>query len=138
MADQAAHLVDHVIPHVPMRQWVLSLPHDLRPLVAYDADLRKALLRIFLRAVFGWLRRQARRLGVRDSRCGSVTFLQRFGSESRFAPEQYPAARKGACASIFTSMRSSWTASTQWRMRAAPSSTPWPHLMLTSLRSWLG
>ena len=29
LADQAAHLVDHVIPHVPVRQWVLSLP--LRP-----------------------------------------------------------------------------------------------------------
>jgi hypothetical protein len=26
IATPAAHLVDHVIPHVPMRQWVLSLP----------------------------------------------------------------------------------------------------------------
>ena len=26
MAQTAAHLVDHVIPHVPVRQWVLSLP----------------------------------------------------------------------------------------------------------------
>ena len=26
MAQTAAHLVEHVIPHVPVRQWVLSLP----------------------------------------------------------------------------------------------------------------
>ena len=26
MSQTVAHLVDHVIPHVPVRQWVLSLP----------------------------------------------------------------------------------------------------------------
>ena len=25
MAETAAHLVDHVLPHVPVRQWVLTL-----------------------------------------------------------------------------------------------------------------
>ena len=31
MAERAAHLVDHVLPpHVPVRQWVLSVPHRLR------------------------------------------------------------------------------------------------------------
>jgi len=30
MAQTAAQLVDHVIPHVPVRQWVLSLPIPLR------------------------------------------------------------------------------------------------------------
>ena len=30
-AETAAHLVDHVIPHVPVRQWVLSVPKRLRP-----------------------------------------------------------------------------------------------------------
>src|SRR5580765_1571334 len=30
MAAQAAHLVDRVLPHVPVRQWVLTLPHRLR------------------------------------------------------------------------------------------------------------
>ena len=37
MADTAAHLVDRVIPHVPVRQWVLSLPYALRYRLAYDA-----------------------------------------------------------------------------------------------------
>ena len=34
MARTAAHLVDHVIPHVPVRQWVLSLAIPLRLLLA--------------------------------------------------------------------------------------------------------
>ena len=34
MAQTAAHLVDHAIPRVPVRQWVLSLPIPLRLLLA--------------------------------------------------------------------------------------------------------
>ena len=34
MAETAAHLVDHVIPHVPVRQWVVSFPIPLRHLFA--------------------------------------------------------------------------------------------------------
>ena len=40
MAERAAHLVDHVFPDdVPVRQWVLSLPHRLRYILAWDHDL---------------------------------------------------------------------------------------------------
>ena len=38
------------------------------------------MLGAFLRVVFGWLRRRARRVGVRDGKPGSVTLVQRFGS----------------------------------------------------------
>jgi hypothetical protein len=30
MAETAAHLVDHVIPPLPVRQWVRSVPKRLR------------------------------------------------------------------------------------------------------------
>jgi hypothetical protein len=30
MAETAAHLVDHVLPPLPMRQWVLAVPKRLR------------------------------------------------------------------------------------------------------------
>ncbi|MES9905662.1 MAG: transposase zinc-binding domain-containing protein [Sedimenticola sp.] len=30
MVETAAHLVDHIIPQVPVRQWVISLPKRLR------------------------------------------------------------------------------------------------------------
>ncbi len=81
MADTAAHLVDRVFPCVPVRQWVLSLPFKLRYRTAYDSQLLTAILNIFIRAVFGELQRRAREtLGSRQSQCGAVTFVQRFGS----------------------------------------------------------
>ena len=42
MADTAAHLVDCVLPEVPIRQWVLTLPYPLRYRCAYDAQLTRA------------------------------------------------------------------------------------------------
>jgi hypothetical protein len=80
MADTAAHLVDRVFPEVPVRQWVLSLPYALRYRLAYDAQLVRDVLRIFVQEVFGSLRRRARaRSGIRQVECGAVTFVQRFG-----------------------------------------------------------
>ncbi len=81
MADTAAHLVDRVLPQVPIRQWVLTLPYPLRYRCAYDASLTSAVLRSFIRALFAELRRRSRRAwGLRAEQCGAVTFIQRFGS----------------------------------------------------------
>jgi hypothetical protein len=81
MADTAAHLVDRVLPEVPIRQWVLTLPYPLRYRCAYDAKLASDVLRAFVRALFAELRRRVRRhWRARDPHCGAVTFLQRFGS----------------------------------------------------------
>jgi hypothetical protein len=81
MADTAAHLVDHILPEVPIRQWVLTLPYPLRYRCSYDARLTSEVLRAFLRALFAELRRRARhKWAVRPEQCGAVTFIQRFGS----------------------------------------------------------
>jgi hypothetical protein len=80
MADTAAHLVDRVLPDVPVRQWVLSVPHALRYRLAYDAKLLGRVFRIFARVVFQLLRRKAREYGIPKGQCGAVTFVQRFGS----------------------------------------------------------
>ena len=80
MTELAAHLVDRVIPDVPVRQWVLSLPWSLRYQLAFDATLCRDVLAVFIRVVFGWLRRRAASRGIRDSQCGAVTVIQRFGS----------------------------------------------------------
>src|SRR5712691_543410 len=80
MAETAAHLVDRVFPVVPVRQWVLSLPFALRYRMAYDAHLTADVLNVFIRALFGELRRRAQeQLGVSPSQCGAVTFVQRYG-----------------------------------------------------------
>ena len=80
MHTTAAYLVDHLLPDVPHRQWVLSLPRWVRCKLAYQPGLVSKVLRIFLRAIFAWQRLRARRCGVPDGKPGAVTFVQRFGS----------------------------------------------------------
>jgi len=81
MADTAAHLVDRVFPRVPVRQWVLSLPYTLRYRLAYDTSLMTAVLAVFTRTVFAFLRERGRDFGAeRKPQSGAVTFIQRFGS----------------------------------------------------------
>ena len=46
MAQTAAQLVDHVIPHVPVRQWMLSLPFPLRLLLAAQPKLVTPVLQV--------------------------------------------------------------------------------------------
>jgi len=80
MAETAAHLVDHVLPHVPVRQWVLTVPFALRYRMAYDRKVLREVRRVFLRTIFAHLRRRARARGLIDPECGAVSFVQRFGS----------------------------------------------------------
>jgi hypothetical protein len=60
MAERAAHLLDHVFPDVPVRQWVLSLPYRLRYQLAWDHDVCRAVVGVLLRAVFRVLGDRAR------------------------------------------------------------------------------
>jgi Transposase zinc-binding domain len=79
MSETAAHLVDHVIPEVPVRQWVLSLPIPLRLLLAAQPELITAVLQVVQRVLSRYLLGQA---GIKagEGDCGSVTLIQRFGS----------------------------------------------------------
>ncbi len=51
MVETAAHLVDHVLPPHPARQWVLSVPKRLRPFLHHNPAIAGAVLRILLRAI---------------------------------------------------------------------------------------
>ena len=86
MADTSAWLVDEVLPEVPVRQWVLSVPWPVRFALARDAKLLTKALGIFVGELFRDLRRRigaskARRPGIPNRRgdCGAVTGVQRFG-----------------------------------------------------------
>lgn len=79
MAQTAAHLVDHVIPHVPVRQWVLSLPIPLRLLLAAQPELVTPVLPVVHRVVTRHLLGQAG-LKADDADSAAVTLIQRFGS----------------------------------------------------------
>ena len=75
MAQTAAHLVDHVIPHVPVRQWVLSLPIPLRLLLAAQSKLVTLVLQVVHRAITRFLLDQAG-LKAEQADSGAVTLIQ--------------------------------------------------------------
>ncbi len=79
MAETAAHLVDHVIPHVPVRQWVLSVPKRLRPYLHHRPRTASAVLHILLRALQATFR-EACPTAPKNAAMGAVSFLHRFGS----------------------------------------------------------
>jgi outer membrane murein-binding lipoprotein Lpp len=55
MAQTAAHLADHVIPPVPVRQWVISVPKRLRCFLANRPEAIAALTKIFLAEIEHWV-----------------------------------------------------------------------------------
>jgi hypothetical protein len=76
MSNCAAHLVDRVVPDVPIRQYVLSLPFELRRLAAFKQDVLGAFVKIFIDAVSARYRTRAK---LEGAEVGAITFLQRFG-----------------------------------------------------------
>lgn len=84
MTERARHLAERVFPEgVRVRQWVLSLPFTLRVRAAFDHGLALQLGRITTQAIDSRYRRLAREAGLRAPRGGSITVLQRFGSDLR-------------------------------------------------------
>ena len=79
MVEIAAHLVDHVFPPLPVRQWVLTVPKRLRYFLQHNAELQGAVLRIFLREVEHCLLKHSTGCDAK-ARLGAVAFIQRFGS----------------------------------------------------------
>jgi len=79
MAETAAHLVDHVLPPLPVRQWVLSLPKRLGYHLQRDREALNSALRIFIDEIERHLRAQSPGAGP-DARAGAVAFIHRFGS----------------------------------------------------------
>ena len=78
MAESAALLVDAVLPHQPMRQWVLSVPFPLRFLFASRPAIMGRVLSIVYRAIATHLRRKAGYTKA-SAQTGAVTLIQRFG-----------------------------------------------------------
>jgi hypothetical protein len=74
--DVAEHLVERVLPDVPIRQYVLSPPSELVGLLAARPEALSALNRLFTAAIFDGIRARLELDGARH--CGAVTFVQRF------------------------------------------------------------
>lgn len=79
MTERAAHLVDDVLPRVPVRQWVLTFPYRLRYRLAWGHGLSRAVLGRYARTLLDFYARGAEERGIRGGRTGLVTVIQRFG-----------------------------------------------------------
>ncbi len=81
MSATAAHLTDRVLPEVPLRQWVLSVPFAPRRVLARDPDALTLVSRTFWEELRRWLRAASHLTPGDDERveAGAITFVQRFG-----------------------------------------------------------
>ena len=79
MTERAAHLVDAVLPWVPVRQWVLTVPFRLRYRMAFDHGLSRAVLAMVAWVLGDAYARRATACGMKGGRTGMVTALQRAG-----------------------------------------------------------
>jgi hypothetical protein len=79
MCNTAAVLVDRVFPEVPMRQWVLSTPFEIRLLLARNAQAFGELTRLFMEEVLAQYRPRAEKVGITNCEAGGLVFQHRFG-----------------------------------------------------------
>ena len=89
MAESAAHLVDNVLPHVPYRQFVISYPFPLRFYMNASRELCSKVLRIISTSIHRYYTKTAEKNGIKNSAAGSISFLQRFGSDLRLNPHHH-------------------------------------------------
>ena len=90
MGDGAAHFLDRVLPDVPYRQVVVSLPYEVRGLLAFRPKVGGAAVRLIDDAVLAWQRQRSR------GRVGGVSVLQRAGGSLNVHPHVHLLVADGA------------------------------------------
>ena len=88
MAELAAHLTDHALPHLSARQGVLSLPKRHRLYLQHNPEIAGAVLHIFLRAIRTTLRTVSP-AAPRDAQLGAVSFLRASSVCSATVPDPH-------------------------------------------------
>ena len=71
--------MDNILPDVGHRQWVLTVPYAIRPLLLRDPKRFAQVSRIFVRALFSYQRRLAAQEGCTETYPAAVAFPQLFG-----------------------------------------------------------
>jgi hypothetical protein len=118
MADLAVHLEQQVLPQVPIRHWICSLPWGLRALVGYDRELCAQVLSAFVAELSRSLKWRAKKehglTSVANGCTGAVAAVQRVDSALllRCAPNG-----SGRCILDGTSHARSWQGTPPWGSR---------------------
>ena len=102
MAETAANLVEHVLPAVPLRQWVLTLPFALRSRLAYDGELLGRIGRLLSDSLLGFYRRRMALDGFARGRSGVINVVQRVASDMKLAPHFHALSLDGVYAESVT------------------------------------
>jgi hypothetical protein len=89
MAQTAANLVERTLPKVPLRQWVLTLPFELRYRAAFDKELIGAIHRIFVQTLFTFYARS------NGGRGGALSVVQRASGDLKLNPHLHTVALDG-------------------------------------------
>lgn len=92
MCNEAAYLVDRIFPNVPIRQWVLSLPWELRGVAAAKRGVLGAFDRIFAEEIARVTKRLA---GIASAETGSIGIPQIFGGSFNVNPHLHTIAVDG-------------------------------------------
>jgi hypothetical protein len=81
MSEQAAYLVDVVLPQARYRQWTMTFPWHIRWMMAKDYKVITAVLGVCMRILFAYQRRCAKTLGIptAEAKNAAVALVQRFG-----------------------------------------------------------
>ena len=86
MSATAANLVDHVMPKVALRQWVLTVPFAWRSRLGFDGALLGTVVRKFADAVLAFYRRRLGEANGVKGQSGAVLVVQRTSSDLRLNP----------------------------------------------------
>ena len=140
MAERAACLVAEVLPQVPVRQWVLTLPYRLRYRLAWDHALCRAVLGVYARGLLAFYARTARAHGIPEGRTGTVTVIQRFGNRRSYCDllheqsldrlvravqgRRNGAARRSSLAAVSSAISSHHTRRCAWKSLRSPGTSP--------------
>ena len=121
MVETSGHLIDHVLPVVPIRQGVLSFPWPIRLLRSTRPEAVTRVLAVVVRAIESSLNRRAGLTRKGGAGGGVVTLIQRFGSALNMNVHLHMMALDGVYANVGEAPR--------FRALPAPSSAEMQRLL---------
>ena len=84
--EAATHLVDHVLPMAPYRQFVVTFPIPMRYWLHSNKALFAKVYRIIIKEIHDYYKTKALTVGIKDPRPGAISFTQLAGSALNLNP----------------------------------------------------
>ena len=132
--------MDAVLPWVPVRQWVLTVPYRLRYQMSWNHGLSRAVLGVYTRVLGDVYTRGARERGIAGGQTGMVTALQRAGYRRSYCDllheqsldrllravqgRRNGAARRSSLAAVSSAISSHHTRRCAWKSLRSPGTSP--------------